>query len=360
MSTWNGWTNNLDGRKLSNQHLTSKDVKKFCEAIWEEQGWCDITFTAHFLSAKAIYVPSTGEFNFYYDEDSHNEAGIDDYKFGVNNSHIDIRTLDISLQDVVFPSWYWPDGTPKVYPTSVHFDKSFKSYNNLTSMSLWFLSGMFDKSILAYNNADQGSSVFNDLINNFETSVFSLKGQYQPRAITSVTGLENVNTEKLSETAFMFAGSVSDAPLESLDFSSWNTPVLKDTTGMFMYCTYLTDIKFPPTGSGRSFAQAATMMPYMFGMCVSLQNITLPANFGEGAFYMQYMFAECLSLKHFKAEAPKFGANAYNMSRMFLNCQAMHTLELNNNGFGSSCEYAYAMFQNCASLTSLDLSSFYA
>lgn len=110
--------------------------------IWDEAGWCDLTFEAHFISAKALYNPTTSNLTFVYDEGSHDEINGANYKFGVKNTHYaDWENGDES--DMIFPSWCYSDGTPKVNATSVTFDKSFKNFKNLRSTSMWFMSGDF-------------------------------------------------------------------------------------------------------------------------------------------------------------------------------------------------------------------------
>ena len=150
------------------------------------------------------------------------------------------NTFDMkSTYNPRFPAWLYDDDA-KMGTQSVVFDKSFKSYYPLSCYS-WF----------------QGM-----------------------KNISSITGLENLNTGKATGMAYMFSQCES---LKSLDLSNFNTASVTEDdkdeplalAGMFSGCLNLETIilgaDFKPTANTKSLAS-------MFGTCKKLTTIKVAAN----------------------------------------------------------------------------------
>ena len=88
---------------------------------------------------------------------------------------------------LTLPSWCNYDGTQKVYPRTVKFLPSFKAYEGLTSTSLWFNTEylLSEESTLGKHGFISGPVM-------------------QERVLSTVTGLENIYTTNIEETAMMF------------------------------------------------------------------------------------------------------------------------------------------------------------
>ncbi len=139
--------------------------------------------------------------------------------------------------------------------------------------------------------------------------------------LTSIQGLQYLNTSLVSSMEAMFAGCES---LESLDLSSFDTKNVK------------------------SFY-------YMFSGCTSLKSLKL--NFDiSSASSMANMFRECKSLKTLDLSC--FKSNSMlDLSGMFCMCENLTSVDLSNLET-ASVKNMGSMFTNCYNLQSLDLSSF--
>ena len=94
---------------------------------------------------------------------------------------------------------------------------------------------------------------------------------YSLTNLTTITGMENLNTSEVTEMSAMFAGCSS---LTTLDLSHFNTSKVTDMAWMFVNCTNLTTIY---VGSGWS-TKNVTESPSMFENCVKLKG-------GKGTTY---------------------------------------------------------------------------
>ena len=139
--------------------------------------------------------------------------------------------------------------------------------------------------------------------------------------LTSIQGLQYLNTSLVSSMEAMFAGCES---LESLDLSSFDTKNVK------------------------SFY-------YMFSGCTSLKSLKL--NFDiSSASSMANMFLQCKSLKTLDLSC--FKSNSMlDLSGMFCMCENLTSVDLSNLET-ASVKNMGSMFTNCYNLQSLDLSSF--
>ena len=186
-------------------------------------------------------------------------------------------------------------------------------------------------------------------------------------SLTTIKGLEYLNTSEVTNMNGMFEGCSS---LTTLDLSSFNTEKVTNQLSMFPYCSSLTSIDLS------SFNTAGVDdMSYMFEGCSSLISLDLSSFNTENVEYMSKMFAGCsnlstLDLSSFKTEKvdamrgmfegcssltfldlSSFNTEkATNMENMFYGCSSMKTIFVSNGFTTDSCIISYNMFGNCTSL----------
>ena len=120
----------------------------------------------------------------------------------------------------------------------------------------------------------------------------------------------------------------------------------------FGYCTNLTSIE----GLENLNTSDVTSMDHMFYMCGQLRALDLSGFNTEKVENMQGMFSNCKNLETLNLSSFKTN-NLTNMSEMFLECNKIAQLDL--SGFNTSGVKALDLvFKNCYALEALDLSSF--
>ena len=153
----------------------------------------------------------------------------------------------------------------------------------------------------------------------------SLAGFFSCRnctALKSIKGIENLNTDNVTDMSYMFSGCSS---LTSLDLSNFKTDNVTDMGGMLSGCSGLTSLDL----SGFK-TDNVTDMSYIFNGCSGLTS---------------------LDLSNFKTD------NVTNMECMFELCSGLTSLDLSNFKTDNVTDMG-GMFYGCSSLTSLDLSNF--
>ena len=162
--------------------------------------------------------------------------------------------------------------------TTVTFDSSFAGFTGLTSLANWF---------------------------------------YKCSNLTSITGLQNLKTDNVTDMQSMF---FECRALTELDISSFNTASVTNMQQMFYYCSALTDLNLS------SFNTAAvTNMQYMFYGCRALTQLDLSSFNTEKLTSTYYMFAGCTNLKTIYAKAgTDWNTSTLTSSGyMFQNCSAL-------------------------------------
>ncbi len=138
-------------------------------------------------------------------------------------------------------------------------------------------------------------------------------------SLTTITGLELVDTSQVTDMAEMFSGCSS---LDALDLSHFDTSKVTDMQGMFLDCHLLKllDVSRFNTSNVKTMAN-------MFRGCGVL--VTLDVSHFDTAKVMDMakMFCGCrslvsLDLSHFNT------ANVANIEGMFLDCRALSVLDL--------------------------------
>ena len=143
---------------------------------------------------------------------------------------------------------------------------------------------------------------------------------YMFSGLTTINGLENLNTANVQDIRYMFArcssltsldlSSVKTASvttmsqmfigcskLTSLDLSSWNTENVETTTGLFTNCSELTTVDLSGWNTANVLNTAS-----MFYNCLKLENIYVGDGWSTAAVTnSKLMFTGCTKLPNFDA-----------------------------------------------------------
>ena len=165
--------------------------------------------------------------------------------------------------------------------------------------------------------------------------------------LETITGLEYLNTEKVTDMRSMFSNCSS---LTSLDVTHFNTANVTNMGYMFYSCSSLTSLDVTHFNTAK-----VTDMSRMFYNCSSLTSLDVTYFNTEEVRNMSNMFDSCSSLTsldvtHFNT------ANVTDMHYMFSNCVALTSLYLTNFNT-EKVTYMYGMFSSCSSLTTIYSSS---
>ncbi|MCR5193419.1 MAG: BspA family leucine-rich repeat surface protein [Bacteroidales bacterium] len=193
----------------------------------------------------------------------------------------------------------------------VVFTPSFKQVTNITSMENWF--------------------------------------SYM-RNLTSIVGLEYLNTAKVTNMSSMFQDCYS---LKTIDLSHFNTANVTDMNKMFWGCKSLTSLNLSHFKTDK-----VTNMEYMFSDCESLTSLDLSHFKTDNVTEMGFhgMFNGCKSLVSINLSSFNT-SKATNLDGMFGKCQSLTSIDLSSFNTGNVTSFA-SMFEDCKSLTTLDISNF--
>ena len=258
------------------------------------------------------------------------------------------------------PAWAGTDESPNNVVTKVVFDDSFKDFRPITTGN-WFynLSALTTIEGLEYLNTSAvtymyemfyGCSSLTSLdLSNFKTSKVTDMSQmfYNCSGLTSLN-LSNFNTSKVTDMSQMFYNC---SGLTSLDLSNFNTSAVKKMYEMFYNCSSLTSLNLSNFNTSK-----VTNMWSMFYGCSGLKELNL-SNFNTSAVtYMSSMFYNCSGLTELNVS--NFNTSEVtDMRYMFSGCSGLTSLNVSN--FNTSAVWnMIRMFSGCSSLTSLNLSNF--
>ena len=205
------------------------------------------------------------------------------------------------------PDWYNPDYNTNII-TKVVFDASFANARP-TSCYGWFLGCNY---------------------------------------LTTIEGIENLNTENVTNMSDMFCDCRS---LKTLNVSNFDTQNVTDMSYMFNRCYALTTLDISNFNT-----QNVTDMSSMFCDCFALTTLDV-SNFDTKNVQSMYtMFKDCLAL--ITLDVSKFDTkNVTDMSSMFYGCSALAKLNLSSFNTQNVTNMG-GMFSGCSALTTLDLSNF--
>lgn len=234
---------------------------------------------------------------------------------------------------------YKPDGArpfggvPKTVQ-KVIFEASFKDYRLIGTAGLFY-------------NCNALKEI--DGIENLNTEqVTDMNHMFENCSSLTKLNLSNLNTRKVTNMGSMFSGCKS---LTSLNLANFNTEQVRDMSFMFSECSSLTELNLSNFTTGQ-----VTNMRGIFYECSSLSEINI-SNFNTSQVTdMGLMFYNCSSLK--KLELYSFNTRkAENMSAMFGRCSSLKELNLSN--FNTErVKDMKDMFWACSSLTELNVSNF--
>ena len=284
------------------------DCTKLKGAVAYDANRTDVTManptTGYFTKIGEItpvaYVVEDGStLTFYYDTEKATRTGTGITIYGIDEKRTD--NTDI-------PAWAGKSSNENVRTTKAVFDSSFKNYRPTTTAS-WF---------------------------------------YCCKKLETIEGMENLNTEEVTDMGGMFEYCES---LKALDVSKFNTAKVTNMWSMFDGCSSLTSLDVSKFNTAN-----VTNMIYMFSDCSALTSLDV-SNFNTGNVTNMYgMFYDCSSLT--SLDVSKFNtANVTNMNGMFSGCSSLKSLNLSSLNTEKVTDMS-EMFWGCESLTSLDVSNF--
>ena len=226
---------------------------------------------------------------------------------------------------------------------------TFKEYagETLPEKSAW----VEDKQTVATINKKLGKGTIVHIVFDKSFSTYTpttLYGFFKDLTkLETITGLEYLNTEKVTDMRSMFSNCSS---LTSLDVTHFNTANVTNMGYMFYSCSSLTSLDVTHFNTAK-----VTDMSRMFYNCSSLTSLDVTYFNTEEVTNMSNMFDSCSSLTsldvtHFNT------ANVTDMHYMFSNCVALTSLYLTNFNT-EKVTYMYGMFSSCSSLTTIYASS---
>ena len=168
------------------------------------------------------------------------------------------------------------------------------------------------------------------------------------KKLETITGLEYLKTENVTNMSNMFSGCLK---LTSLDVSKFNTVNVTTMSRMFSGCTNLTSLDVTKFNTAN-----VTNMNSMFYNCSKLTSLDVTKFNTAKVSDMSRMFSSCTNLT--LLDVTKFNtANVTNMNRMFYNCSKLTSLDVTkfNTAYVTNMS---CMFSGCTNLTLLDVTNF--
>ena len=180
-----------------------------------------------------------------------------------------------------------------------------------------------DKQTVATINKNLGNVTIVHIVFDKSFSTYtptSLYGFFRNlKKLETITGLEYLNTEKVTDMSYMFCNCSS---LTSLDVTHFNTANVTDMRFMFYCCTSLTSLDVTHFNTAN-----VTNMGYMFYICASLTSLDVTHFNTAKVTDMRDMFYSCSSLT--SLDVTNFNtANVANMSYMLCLCLSLTSLEV--------------------------------
>ena len=165
--------------------------------------------------------------------------------------------------------------------------------------------------------------------------------------LETITGLEYLNTEKVTDMSYMFNNC---SKLTSLDVSKFNTANVTKMNCMFYNCSKLTSLDVTKFNTAN-----VTDMSYMFNFCSALLSLDVSKFNTANVTKMNCMFYNCSKLT--SLDVTKFNtANVTDMSYMFNFCSALLSLDVTNFNTANVTNMQ-DMFSGCKALTTIYASS---
>ena len=159
--------------------------------------------------------------------------------------------------------------------------------------------------------------------------------------LETITGLEYLNTAKVTDMSYMFSGCSS---LTSLDVTHFNTANVTNMSSMFSSCPSLTSLDVTHFNTAK-----VTDMSYMFCRCLSLTSLDVTYFNTTNVTDMSYMFSRCVALTslyltNFNTE------KVTDMNNMFSYSRALTTIYASSKFVTTQVSNSSGMFKNCEKL----------
>ena len=162
------------------------------------------------------------------------------------------------------------------------------------------------------------------------------------KKLETITGLEYLNTAKVTNMSSMFSSCSS---LASLDVTHFNTANVTNMRNMFSGCSSLTSLDITHFNTAN-----VTDMSYMFSSCSSLTSLDVTYFNTAKVTNMSSMFSSCSSLT--SLDVTYFNtAKVTNMYRMFKSC-GLTSLDLSNFNTAKVTNMEL-MFSGCSNLKTI-------
>ena len=257
---------------------------------------------------------------FYYDNNRKSRSG---------------KTWDIDEKSSSSkPVWAGTYSTSNKPVTKVVFDASFKDFRPTTTEG-WF-----------YHLSEL--TTIEGLENLNTTAVTDMSTMFSNCSSLTSLNLSNFNTSKVTNMGSMFSGC---SGLTELNVSKFNTSAVTNVSEMFSGCSGLKELNISNFNTS-----AVTNMGWMFEGCSRLASLNL-SNFSTSAVTdMSLIFSGCSDLKELNVSS--FNTSAVtDMREMFSGCSSLK--ELNVSSFNTSAVTDMReMFSGCSSLKELNVSNF--
>ena len=160
-------------------------------------------------------------------------------------------------------------------------------------------------------------------------------------SLTEIEGIENLNTEKVTNMGSMFSGCYV---LNPLDVSNFNTQNVEDMSDMFVSCMNLKSLNVSNFDT-----QKVKDMNDMFYNCNSLTSLDVSNFDTQNVEDMSYMFSCCEGLN--SLDLSKFDTQKVtDMSCMFWNSSALTTIYASDKFVTTKVSSGAKMFEGCTSL----------
>jgi len=267
------------------------------------------------------------------------DANSDTIAYGLKPSDFDPTTIMVST------TIYW--GVSQNYTLTISSKGLTAAESAKTGGSFKASDALSDPFGSTTSNAINPSIVnvvIKDLIAPYSTN----KWFYNMSHLVSISGMENLNTSKVTDMNHMFYYCSS---LTSLDVSHFNTSKVTDMRYMFNGCTALTTLDVSSFNTSN-----VTNMHSMFDGCTSLTSLDLSHFDTSKVTDMGFMFCDCSSLTSLNVS--NFNTSKVtDMRYMFCNCSKITSLDVSHFDTSKVTNMSY-MFYYCSKLTSLDTSKF--
>ena len=159
--------------------------------------------------------------------------------------------------------------------------------------------------------------------------------------LTDIEGIENLNTENVTDMSYMFYNC---RKLSSLDFSKFNTENVTDMKFMFYNCRILSSLDLSKFNT-----ENVTNMSYMFDNCYELSSLDLSKFNTENVTNMKYMFDNCWELSSLDL-SNFYTAKVGDMSYMFSYCSTLTTIYGSDEFVTEEVYNSQNMFLRCKNL----------